>query len=398
MIHLFPALLAACLVAASARADVFLLHSGGEVRGELLNPDQKPRAAYTIRTASGGQVTVQAAQVKQVIRQSPAEIEYDRLRPTYPDTVDGQWALAAWCLDHKLTKQRKVHLERVVALDADHLEARRALGFQRKDGRWVTQEMLMTEQGYVKYKGEWRLPQEVELAEQRRNSELAEKAWFAKLKRWRGWLGTDRDPQAVAGIEAIDDPQAVKALAQFLKDETDRQVREMFVAALAKVGTPPAFDVLADRALHAADEETRLASLEALVASRYPGAVPFFIKALQSKDNVLVNRGGAALEWLGDPAAIGPLIDALETVHKFKIVKGQPGQMSSTFGTGGTGNPGGFSFGGGGSQIVKQPIRNKDVLRALVKLSGVNFDFDHEAWKSWFASQRKPKSLDARRD
>jgi hypothetical protein len=33
-----------------------------------------------------------------------------------------------------------------------------------------------------------------------------------------------------------------------------------------------------------------------------------------------------------------------------------------------------------------------------VTLSGVNFDYDVPAWKYWYASQKSPASLDARRD
>ena len=77
-------------------------------------------------------------------------------------------------------------------------------------------------------------------------------------------------------------------------------------------------------------------------------------------------------------------------------VKGDPNQMSASFGSGA---PGGFSFGGGGTEIVNRPHANKNVLDALILITGgVNFDFDVEAWKHWFARQKRPESLDARRD
>jgi hypothetical protein len=52
---------------------------------------------------------------------------------------------------------------------------------------------------------------------------------------------------------------------------------------------------------------------------------------------------------------------------------------------------------GGGSKEVHLWIENQEVLRALVALTGENFEFDQRAWKSWYASQRKPVTLDVRR-
>jgi hypothetical protein len=39
------------------------------------------------------------------------------------------------------------------------------------------------------------------------------------------------------------------------------------------------------------------------------------------------------------------------------------------------------------------------VLDALVALTGKNFNFDVQAWKYWFAGQKKPpEKIDGRRD
>ena len=78
----------------------------------------------------------------------------------------------------------------------------------------------MTERGYVKYKGQWKLPQEIELIEKKREQEAAQQEWFQKLKLWRGWLGGDRDEAGPENIHGIDDPVAVKALAIGLRDDS----------------------------------------------------------------------------------------------------------------------------------------------------------------------------------
>ena len=201
-----PALIAAWLTcagfAAPARAEVFHLHSGGTVHGELVNRDQSPRKEYVVKTSSGGEVTIPADQVKKVARQNAAEVKYDQIRSTYPDTVEGQWKLAEWCRQNKLIKARHAHLERIIELDPNHAEARHGLGYSQIQGRWVTQETLMTENGYVRYKGAWLLPQEIELREQEQKEKLAQLEWKKKLKNWHGWLSTDKAGLAIANIKA----------------------------------------------------------------------------------------------------------------------------------------------------------------------------------------------------
>ncbi len=123
-------------LSATASADVFVLGSGGRIEGELVNADEKPRVKFVVRTAPGATVTLSATQVKDVVRRSPVAAEYEALRHREPDTAAGQMTLANWCRDNKLEAERKLHLERVIELDADHREARSQLGFSFLGGHW----------------------------------------------------------------------------------------------------------------------------------------------------------------------------------------------------------------------------------------------------------------------
>ena len=73
----------------SAMAEVFVLNSGGRVTGQWINRDESPRKTYVVKLAGGGQLTLQKSQVKQVLRARPEQLEYERIRPSYPDTVEG---------------------------------------------------------------------------------------------------------------------------------------------------------------------------------------------------------------------------------------------------------------------------------------------------------------------
>jgi len=71
--------------------------------------------------------------------------------------------------------------------------------------------------------------------------------------------------------------------------------------------------------------------------------------------------------------------------------------MSAGFSPGGM-SPGGMTVGGNKPMIIKRDLSNQQVLDALTALTGVNLGFDQKAWRNWYGSQRKPVTVDIRRD
>jgi len=380
------------------RAEVFVLANGGRISGELVNRGESPRKQYMIKVAGEGQITLAASQVEQVLNRRPEEEEYEKIRPAYTDTVEGQWALAEWCRRQKLPVERETHLKRVIELDPNHVEARRALGYIQSDGQWTTQDELMIDRGYKRYKGRWMLPQQIELIESRSKLENAQQEWFQNIKRWRGWLGTDRDKQARENFNNIADPMAVKALLLNLRDDASLPARLIYIDALAKINTLEAARGLAIASIEDSDEEVRLTCLDRLQSEKRPEIVAYYVGKLRDKDNPVINLAGVALGRMNDPSAVGPLIDAVVTTHKFKIVNpGGDNSMSTSFGKGPGGGGGGLAM-GGGPKIVSKQFANQTVLEALTAITGQNFGFDKAAWKRWYAAQKKPETIDARRD
>lgn len=392
------------LLASAASAEVFVLANGGQLVGELLNPKQSPRKDYVVQSADGTKITLDAAQVKKVLRPRPDEAEYERIAPTYPDTVADQWKLAQWCREHKLLTQRRVHLRRVIELDPSHVEARRALGYSLIGGQWVTRDEVMTNQGYVRgSKGTWVLPQEAAIEENKKKLDAAQLEWCKNLKLWRRWLGDERDQKARDNILAISDPMAVKGLAIGLNDDGNADARVLFAKALGKIDNADAAKALAVGAICDEVEEVRQTCLDFLQTKRRPEVIGYFVSKLSPKKNTnpVINLAGIALGQMKDPTAVGPLIDALVTTHKFKIVKpGGDGATSTSFG-GAKGQSGGSGMSmGGGPKYAYQVTPNQAVLDALVAITGQNFNFDKQAWSHWYRSTQKksPASLDARRN
>ncbi len=171
-----------------AVGEVFVLRSGGRIEGELVNPDENPRTSYVISLPSGGQITLDAKVVEKVQPVRPELAEYQKVRRQHPDTVQGQLQMSDWCRDHNLLAQRNTHLERVLQLDPDQIDARRLLGYHKFKDKWMTLEEEKAEQGYVKRGERWITQEDAELYDSRSKQRMAEIEWIKKIKRWRDLL------------------------------------------------------------------------------------------------------------------------------------------------------------------------------------------------------------------
>ncbi len=258
----------------------------------------------------------------------------------------------------------------------------------------------MRQRGFVKYKGRWRLPQDIQLIQQRDAARLTEKKWNADTRQWRSWIGKRRDAEARANFAAIVDPLAAEGLIALLKKENDYQLQAMLIELLGRLHTGNAMQMLVDLSINSDREETRELCLDQIVEHAREAAMLSYLAKLKSSDNRTVRRAGLALRRVADPTAIQPLIDALVTTHRFKISSGGPGQLSASQGKSSDGSIGGSGLGvGGGSKTVERQFQNREVLDALLNVvEGANFRYDEAAWKNWLLQQSTPEFVDLRRD
>ncbi len=385
--------------AVTAQAEIVKLTTGGEIYGDVINQDESPRIRYVIRLYAGGEITLPASQVVSIVSQRPVEEEYHRQLVEHGDSVQDHWEMAEWCRAKKLTAQRQFHLERILQLDSDHADARRALGYGRVDGKWMTRDEQMKARGYVKYNGRWMLPQRVHLEEKKEKEKKIEKEWHKKIKRYHSWLIGNQGDIAKKFLLAITDPHATKALVHYCGKSKSRQHQEIYASALANVGTEQAWNVLTEATLDSSDEDFREHCFELLEEHKPKSAVAFYVKALKDKDNQRVNRAARGLQYTGDASVISPLIDALITEHRTKEGGTSPGAVSTSFG-GVVGGPQSSSFSSGGAaKIVIRRYQNKQVNQALFDLTGKDFHFNQGAWRGWYATQKPaaPK-INSRRD
>ncbi|MCH2126838.1 MAG: HEAT repeat domain-containing protein [Pirellulaceae bacterium] len=384
-------------VVRSVEADLFLLESGGYLEGELLKDGENRPTAYVVKTFGGAKITLTKQQVSEVVFQSEAERKYEKWLREMPATGKGNWQMAEFCLKNKLHDQRHFHLEQVLRYDPNHEDARRALGFQNIDGQWQKRDDYWKNRGYVRYKGQWRLKQEVKLATLSEEREKKEIEWRRQLKVWRKWVLKQRGKakEGERQIAAIRDPHAVPALADLLKeDDVPKPLKLICIDVLGGLPNSASTTALVDRALNDGDADLREHALDYLAEWKSLAAFNVFVKGLKAKQNLTVNRAAEGLRRLSNAEATLPLIHTLTTKHK-RVLNAGGGNMSVSFGNNGVS---GLSAGGNGPKVIEQEIQNKRVLAALTTLHpGVNFLYDKGAWEAWYTDANTPELLDLRR-
>jgi hypothetical protein len=380
-----------------AFADVLDLSNGGHIEGRLLE-DQTTDTALVIETAAGVRLTIPRSEISRVDSVSKVQAEYESLAHASPDTVEAHWRLAKWCRERDLRDEADNHLTRIVELDPDHAEARRLLGYHKENGQWMGRDDVMASRGMVKYEGRYVTRQHVELLEQAKKYRESDAEWNQRLDRLRRSLVSrraDRAEQAQQEILSIRDPAAAEAVVAMLEREKDPDIRQVWLRAASQIDDPATLEALVRLSLNDPDAETRRQCLDYVIKSKHPGIAAPYIQALKSSGNEMINRAAEALGQIGDPQAIGPLIDVLVTRHTVAVTSGDQGQYSLSFSPEGGGA---FSFGGGGPKTTTQLIPNPAVLGALVALTGTSFDYDQDRWQAWLAAQAKLNQVDVRRD
>ena len=385
-----------------ASGDILYLHNGGKIEGELRNPDESPREKYVMRLEEGADVVFKVELVKKFVPLSASQKRYKKFLPKMPDTAAGNWKMADWCKANGLRKERRFHAEETIRHDPEHLKARRLLGYVKLEGKWTTREEYNRKRGFVRHEGVWRMPQEVALLKRRRETELAIKGWYKKVKLWRSWLGNPkRNAESLQNFAEIEDKLAVNAIAMSLHRELNYDVQAIYIDVLGRLDTLAGAESLIAMVLSDCDEEIRLRCLDRLENSVGRDlAIDAFIKALGSSSNATIYRAGIGLTRLPAERAIRPLINALVSEHKVQIESGSPGGISTSFGGPvNGGGSGGINFGaGGGPKFERRLVENESVLDALVKnAEGANFQYDQDAWLDWFIARRTPMVVDLRR-
>lgn len=387
-----------------AHAQVVQLANGGQLDAAVKQDSEVAANGQVELVVEGvGSVVLASHQVQQVESPKVTEDEYFDYAADFTDTVGDQWKLAKWCQIQQLQLPFERHARRVLELDPNYLPARKALGYERRDGKWVSREEIMTERGYIRYEGRWMTMQQaaLQVAQQRQKQKLID--WKLRLHRWRQQLGKSSAPEVQIDLTTLEDPDAIPGLIQLLGDEFDQELAFAYLETLGRMNTPMSRSFLMENAVFQNNPIYREKCLKEVLAQRDPQMVEYFANHLKSYDNTIVNRAAYVLAQLDYPTAVFPLASALQTPHlashssrytyfytslapekRFDIDGPKASYRMLTL----------AEFLGrsrNAYDIVR--VQNQGVHLALMQLTdGQDFGYNPAAWKEWYQQVHAPKS------
>ncbi|WP_404310110.1 HEAT repeat domain-containing protein [Neorhodopirellula lusitana] len=376
------------------------LSGGGQLTGDVRRvEDANGKTAHVIvRVDPDMSIAVAGTHTRRTV-EADQLVEYRSKAAAAGQDAEAQFELARWCKSKTLLNQYHFHLVRTIELDPDHRLARAALGYVKSGNEWISFEKLRRSQGLVQDgKGRWVLPEVLSVRQYSDEAERASKLWIKNFRRLHS-RAIRGDAEALAEINAIDDPMATNAIAgEFLRSRSSRAnlrtLRMTYVRLLAKFRNQTAVSTLVEAGLNETDAIVREEALRQLVEYGGSSAVASYLPLLRSNSPAQVKAAARALEYFPNAELAFEYVRALITEQKTRTQMGSGGTDAS-FGNNGVN---GLTQ---GSKVVERTtqIRHPEVLQLVKTIApGVDYGFDENAWRRYFASLRNPPRSDLRRD
>jgi hypothetical protein len=429
----------------AARGDTIVLRGGGQVQGKVV-PDPEHNDRVQVWLLQGRKpLSFEKSRIVEVIKSPSPLDEYVTRRAKVPETAQGQYELGVWCEQNKLMDLARLHFEAALEFDKSLESAHRKLGHVFHAGHWLSRDELSKVQGLVKHKGRWISKEEKAKLEEEEESTAAQGNWLRQIKLLRKSIlggSADRRREAEAQLMAIRDPDAVVPLVRVFGGD-DKPLRILMIQVISMIQGPVGTAALVKQVLAESDPDVRAVVSDHLKMREDPSAVPRLVRALSSSDVKVINRAAWMLGNLGAVEAVPKLITVLTTTETHVVIvtpdQQNPGPMFGTIS--GPGMPvaplrvtnGGAALltspvvGQGvaaygamafpwyqlpanlginvGGQIDQRPdaklatftFHNVEVLGALEKLTGQNFEYHFEAWRNWVSRSFNPNPKPKRR-
>jgi hypothetical protein len=277
-------------------------------------------------------------------------------------------------------------LEKIIEVDPNDKVARRRLGYEERDGRWVLESAWFEEHGYKKSGTSWQSDIVSEFRSNRDNTGDAKKqkraeldAWFRRFEKAK----TTPDEARIEIINMADETVVAVLLDRIMEaDKTKKEIplRRIFMEAFSKVPNRDSVKALSYLAVNDSEAAVRDRALTML---QQPGfdrelAASFMAGYLSKDDDAMRNRTAYVIGELGAVNHFMSLVNALE-VQKKVVINPEAGRTNVTAGPGGT-----------GLQTPSKPIiqdvtvKSEAALSALRKLSKVDYGYSKEAWQGWY--------------
>ncbi len=240
-----------------------------------------------------------------------ASVEYrEKVAALEQGDVSGHYLLGLWCRQQGLSDEARLQFDKVISLSPDHRGARRELGYERSDGRWLTHDEAMRAKGLVLHDGAWMLPEEVErllLPAIEKKKLKAEQVRVRKLLKTMQAGEPRVERMAVKALDGIEDRYKVEPMSYALRYPAEN-VRVFVAGELGRIKDQRALRPLIYRSLVDPSEPVRNATLAAVVNFGDPNTVAPYIKALGSPNQSVRINAAKAVGELGDIRGVEYLV------------------------------------------------------------------------------------------
>lgn len=158
----------ACSLCLSLRADVVILTNGKSLEGRVTRDGDT-----IVIDMAQGQVRVPRDKVRSIQpKRTPLDEYAEKRQQIQQDFTTGKilaaeaaarwYELAVWAAELNLTRVREEALKNTLAMNGEHEEARKASGFFKHDGKWMTFAERNQALGFVLFEGQWVPPEAVQ--------------------------------------------------------------------------------------------------------------------------------------------------------------------------------------------------------------------------------------------
>ncbi|MDP6110521.1 MAG: tetratricopeptide repeat protein [Planctomycetota bacterium] len=121
-------------VLSSAFGDILHFKDGRKLEGEVKAGDSK----ISIKTRFGS-FSFKKSEIARIEKsKTPAQEYEERAAKLGKEDAAGHYSLALWCKSKRLHREMREELELVLILSPDHSGARRALGYKKAGGKWLS--------------------------------------------------------------------------------------------------------------------------------------------------------------------------------------------------------------------------------------------------------------------
>ena len=382
------------LPTAASGTTVLLLKDSGTLEGELLNPNEISRKSYRIQTAGGLEISLDAKLVERVQgRERPALIEYNAGVHLTENTVENHLHWARWCAENQLSDQARLHWQQILEIDPDHTVARWTLGYTKEREGWVSQQEKRENRGFVLHKGRWRTEYEIEVETILETQKDTERQWRTTIRDL-----CRRLPSSEAQLLAIRDPAAITPLRDTLLDGPSPPVRMVLLRSLIRIPHDHAVQFVVGWSIRPDEplEEIRQMCVDELLwISNENGRIRRMMidsyRAILRPEvqPAIIDLAVRVLEGIRAHEAVPELIDVLVVTRQETFLESPPAYSMGQ---------GRIGLGQGTKTIRRQtPSQNPSVLRALITLTGMNFQFDKAAWQEWYRNTQRSPAVNLRR-